>query len=233
MLEFMFVIENDCGEDPRKVSAFAQALDIQLKRDLSPEWCGASLGSVTVLAPGQKPKPNEIVIWLMKTMDQAGAEAYHDRNEFGVPCIKACPALDAQEGQDWSVSVSHEVAETVADALLNTCIQDPATGRIYALEIADAVERDTYEIQVPGYGGVKVSNFCTRAYFSPPENWKGTRLDFLGLVTYPFEIRDGGYCQWLTPEGWHQEINGAMRPYRAVARSRRNARLHPFPGTTS
>src|SRR5262245_16429278 len=60
---------------------------------------------------------------------------------------------------------------------------------MYALEVADAVQDDYYDID-----GIAVSNFTYPDYWNPVgTKRRGHKLDQMGKITGAFEVRDGGY----------------------------------------
>lgn len=103
--------------------------------------------------------------------------------------IMAADDGDAIEGADSvSAAISHEVVELLADPIALYYV-DGLDDWMYALEIADPVQDDVYEID-----GVSVSNFVYPDYWNPWAARTRTRsLDRMRLVTRPFEVREGGY----------------------------------------
>jgi hypothetical protein len=87
-----------------------------------------------------------------------------------------------------SASVSHEVVELLADPVACYYV-DGLDDWMYALEVADPVQDDYYNID-----GIAVSNFTFPAYWNP---WgtksRGHKLDQMGKITRAFEVREGGY----------------------------------------
>jgi len=51
--------------------------------------------------------------------DQAGALGYHELTSHGTPLGKVFAALDIQSGGSWTVSLSHELLEMLADPWIN------------------------------------------------------------------------------------------------------------------
>jgi len=87
-----------------------------------------------------------------------------------------------------SASVSHEVVELLADPVACYYV-DGLDDWMYALEVADPVQNDYYDID-----GVAVSNFTFPDYWNPwAKKTRLHRLDQMGKVSRPFEVRDGGY----------------------------------------
>lgn len=167
------------------------------------------------------PASDEIVCGFFAAADQPGALGYHDRTPSGLPLIKCFPLLDKSDGSDWRVTPSHEILEELKDPELSCCAQAP-DGKIWAYEVCDAVEQDTYRIN-----GVPVSNWNTPAYFEPPSDLKDVRLDWMGLCKTPGEVRPGGYAQFWDGGQWQQVLSQARAPrsYRMGNIGRRMRRI--------
>jgi hypothetical protein len=78
--------------------------------------------------------------------DQAGALGYHEMTGAGTPLGKVFAKLELDSGSSWTATLSHELLEMLADPWINWCAMG-SDGRIYALEVCDAVEDDDL-----GYG---------------------------------------------------------------------------------
>lgn len=187
-----------------QLAAIAAALTRQVNEHFQPYW-NTRCSSVAV-APYMQPTESHWVIGLFKDADQPGALGYHDVTPSGAPLAKVFPLLDAQDGGNLSTTISHELLEMLADPYLSRATQGP-DGKFWAMEVADAVEQDEYLID-----GVKVSNFVTPHYFEPPQQIAGVKLDHLGLVKAPLEVRPGGYMQWNSGNGWHQVVHSQLAP---------------------
>ncbi len=150
--------------------------------------------------------------------DQAGALGYHELTSQGTPLGKVFAKLDIQTGSSWTVTLSHELLEMLADPWINWCAMG-SDSKIYALEVCDAVEADAlgYEIN-----GVLVSDFITPAWYEPN---CADRLDYKQHVSKQLELARGGYISVLDPmSGWTQiDANGDRGP-RIVPGSRRQRR---------
>jgi len=83
------------------------------------------------------------------------------------------------------VTLSHELLEMLADPWINWCAQG-SDGRIYALEVCDAVESDSLGYKIDG---VLVSDFITPSWFEPTQ---ADRIDFKKRVSRPMELAPGG-----------------------------------------
>lgn len=135
-------------------------------------------------------------IVLFDTTDQAGALAYHDVTPSGRPYASVFCETILENGGTWtkgadsvSAATSHEVVELLADPACNQYADD-YEGYLYAFETADCTEGDSYNI-----AGVAVSNFVYPDYFNPwAKKRRGHKLDHMGLINKPFEVRAGGYA---------------------------------------
>jgi len=199
------ILDVDVGIASDEQRAIAKALTHQIIRDFAPHWyveaeVGVGVQSIT-----------DWQLQLLLQPDQQGALGYHDLTPMGRPILKVFPRLDALDGVPWSVTASHEVLETLADPRLCRGAQ-ALDGRWWALEVCDAVEKDTYKVD-----GVDVSNFVLPSYFEPPKDPRGAAFDFCGLLRKPLELRPGGYGQWWDPaRGWQTTTNGDLRAARAA-----------------
>jgi len=201
------------GIDPLMLGPTAAALARQANEQFAlppPIGYGIGIAALRVGTPGDI-KPDEWLMGLFEHPDMPGALGYHDRTPSGKPLAKIFPKLDHADGADWRVTLGHELLETLADPELCRAVQAP-DGKFYALEVCDAVEQDTYLID-----GVPMTNWNTSAYFEPPDDLTGIKLDWMGLCKKPFEIRPGGYGQFWTGSGW-QEVFASKTP-RAARRA--------------
>jgi hypothetical protein len=109
----------------------------------------------------------------------------------------------------WAVRLSHELLEMLADPWINWCAQG-TDGKIYALEVCDAVESDKlgYEID-----GVLVSDFTTPAWFEPT---RADRVDFKRRIAKPLELAAGGYISMLDAAGGWTRVAARDEPSAAI-----------------
>jgi hypothetical protein len=99
----------------------------------------------------------------------------------------------------WSVTLSHEVLEMLADPFGNRLIAaahplDRRQRVKYLLEVCDPCQAMWYPVN-----GVPVSDFYTPRYFDPV-GVDRSRYSFTGELEYPLQILDGGYLSWIDPE---------------------------------
>lgn len=193
----------DAKVSQQEVEQVAAALTRQALEHFGPKY--GVLFTYRAASPAKPAGPTE---WQMQLHDQPtmdGALGYHDQTIHGLPLLHVFVGLCQQAGIPWSSCASHEGLEAAADPFLRRCVQDQATGNIWALEVCDACEQGTYTID-----GVSVSNFCTPEWFEPPSDTTGVKYDQMGQCTAAFQILDGGYGQtWDSTKGWTQQ--GAMK----------------------
>lgn len=219
VIRVVLVNHPDSGATDADLVRIAAAIDRQVKEHFGPAYGVAAEVMFTT-----EPEPTDWIVGMFKDADQPGALGDHDTTPHGLPLAKVFPLLDAQDGANLSTTISHEVMEMLADPYLRLAAQDDS-GRFWAYECADAVEQDEYEID-----GVKVSNFVLPHYFEPPPDLAGVKLDWLGLVKTPGEIRPGGYMQWFDSQsGWNQVFSRkAPRAYRRLVDGRARRRQATF-----
>ncbi|HXX96588.1 MAG TPA: hypothetical protein VEL11_05670 [Candidatus Bathyarchaeia archaeon] len=183
LLGTIAVVNLSHSVDTQTLTTWMQGVKQQADTDFVKVW-GYSINYVVV----DKNTTPPLADWYMTvadTIDAPNAAGYHDVDKNGRPIIK----IDAKD-QPVSVTISHEVVETISDENANTIVAnclDTINNKpcwMYQ-EAADAVEEDTYQVN-----GVAVSNFVTNNWFN--QNASGP-YDFLKLCTMPFEIRKGGY----------------------------------------
>lgn len=134
---------------------------------------------------------DEDIIAVFDNADQAGVLGYHDVTPSGSPYGKVFvrPILDnegtlIQGPNSISVTLSHEVLEMIGDPYVNFWADGP-DGKEFALELGDAVEGDSYDID-----GVSVSNFIGPRWFN--QNGPGP-YDWMKKLSKPFTMTQGGY----------------------------------------
>lgn len=189
-----------------QVNIMCQAIQIQLNLHVLPAW---NIKSGTIKYYNNK---NQIpgYAWVVSILDnptQPGALGYHSEDNDVVDAfIFVDPILqnggtvlefDTNNPNQYTVSatLSHEVCEMVGDRYANGFSQGPqvAQGNMYAQELCDPVENDSYGIKV-GTNNVAVSNFIFPSWFNPeaqlPQN---APFDYLHKLTGPYTMDAGGY----------------------------------------
>ena len=218
--------------DLRKV---VDALAIQVEQHFTPEWKhGAKLiierpKLTGGLAPVHAATDAVIYIGDRHNDPKTGlksAKGYHDRTAtgeaYGFVYLDVCELYH----EPWSVTLSHEVLELLADPTAVMTVEDgrPSgrAGARYALEVCDPTQGDHYEID-----GIRVCNFVTRGFFGNPS--ASGRMNHMGLSQTPFTPRPKGYIQFTDAGGpqqiWGDDITDGQKAARAsMGEYRRNAR---------
>jgi hypothetical protein len=98
----------------------------------------------------------------------------------------------------WSVTLSHEVLELIADPFGNRLVAaahpfDPRLRVKYLLEVCDPCQAMWYPVN-----GVPVSDFYTPRYLDPVRVDR-SRYSYTGALEYPLQILEGGYLSWIDP----------------------------------
>ena len=187
-----------------------RAINRQVSEDFEPYW---SLGARIRLEGKSGKKPSKInladmrgdaVIYLWNGVDVEGALGYHDRNNRGIPYGFVFTEISQEIGEAWSVTLSHEVLELIADPEVNLLAAGPHPAQpsrdvFHWYEMCDAVQAETYEID-----GVAVSNFVLPLYFTGGDELGG-RNDFLGRshsgkTLKSFGVNPGGYVGFFDPQ---------------------------------
>lgn len=158
----------------------------QARAHFAPAWHGLGKDTQIQHVPEADLDPKKWWIVVADTLEVAGALGYHDTTSEGTPIIKIAAQTTIDANMDVSSVVSHEVVETLGDPSACWWTMDARTGTFYALETADACQRDTYEID-----GLKVSDFLFPAFFDADD--PSGPYDYLGLVEEPLQTLPGGY----------------------------------------
>jgi hypothetical protein len=218
--------------------AYAMTLlvDKQLREHVAPAW-GLAPPSVLYLS-GPAEFHCDAIIGILDDADQAGDLGWHtegpDADVYGR--VFASPVLQnggvVLDGQLSVCSVlSHEAIETLGDAACNRWGQQ-SDGTMVAVELADPVESDSYQMVISGPGietvTGTVSDFVLPAWFDPDADPGPT--DFLGLVTAPFQVRSTGYVIMMAAgssdvtEQWGEEYPAWKRATKASPDARTSRR---------
>lgn len=209
-----------------EVRAIVEASQQDLTENFGPAW-GISTKLSFVGIDDQtswQGKPNLLVL---DTSDEANALGYHDFTPEGLPLGKAFAKTDQMAGAKLSVTLTHELWEMLVDPTINLCVQDDQRNCFVAYESADAVEADELAHDV---NGVAISNFVLPNFFvrTAPGPY-----DFGHVLSNPFQLAEGGYEAYWTPNGgWQQNVarfgtpQASDRPRVGSRRERRRTPLH-------
>ncbi len=230
-----------------------RAINRQIEEDFTPYWgmpARLRLEGRSVEMPDKivlADMRGDAVLYLWDKTDIANAIGYHNRNHAGVPYGFVFLSVAEKINEPWSVTLSHEALELIADPDVNLLVAGPHPTEerdvFYWYEMCDAVQDETYEID-----GVAVSNFVLPLYFTGTrtDDEKGGRNDFLsrerdGATLSSFGINRGGYV------GFYDPVTNSMETYKkqgdvraterlaaksAAQQARRAVRYQTLPATT-
>ena len=197
------------------------ALQKQVSNDFAPEW---GIDADVVFFSGQQAPSGYWLVAIMDNSDAANALWYHDLTSEGLPIGKVFAKTDIDNGNSWTVTLSHEIMEMLADSDVNL-IADGGNGMLYAREVGDPVEADNLGYQIDG---ILLSDFVYRAWFEGFRQPNSTRFSHKGNVSAPFQLAPGGYISVIKmgSEKWEQIyarnfFTHAMRPKVGTRRERR------------
>jgi len=193
------------------VQAMLPAFTQQWNNDLGPVW-GVDQAKFTFVPTGQSPAAGSWWVAFLDDSTQAGALAFHDLTDEGLPISKVFVKTILADNASVSVGATHELCEMAVDPWLNSAYQDPQ-GVFWAGEVCDPVEDDQYGYQI---GGILVTDFVTPNWFAH-EHAQGP-IDFKGHSNEAFQILTGGYAQKFDPQQGWQQITGS--------KARRSRRAH-------
>jgi len=228
-----------------------RAVNRQVREDFAPYW-GMSATLRLEGRSAEKPETVELadlrgdaVIYIWARVNVRRAMGYHWQNNRGVPFGFVFVDIAESMGDSWTVTLSHETLELIADPETNLLVMGPhpAADRdvFHWYEVCDAVQDETYEVD-----GVRVSNFVLPLYFTGTRDTDelGARNDFLGRAHPPddqtltsFGVNPGGYVGFFDPKLGHHEmftIQGDERARERIERrslakeARRAARYREF-----
>lgn len=154
-------------------------------------------------------EPGAFKVLVFDDADLAGALGYHSDGPDGLPYGRVFVKITQKHNLSVSSVLSHEVLEIMMDPQANYWADNWKEGLSYALEVADPVESDYYKVNVEG-GSVEVSNFVLPAWFDPHPP-AGSKFDWLGNLSKPFTMTDGGYVI-IRDQGEDRAVFGRSYP---------------------
>lgn len=200
------------------VALMASACDYQLVKHVAP-LSNRGIWHVKPFTKNQTVPASYIPIVIMDDPDQANTLGYHTEDAKGkvwgrvfVKPVLHYGGTVLKGALSVSSVLSHEVCETFCDKSVNMWI-DRLDGTFVALEVADPVENDAYEIPVTDHLGniaqVSVSNFILYSWFDAFAP-AGSRFDYMNNVKAPLTMSPGGYIVILnTKTGKVTEVFGS------------------------
>jgi len=181
------LINHSTAVTDNEVHQFAEACDIQLRRDVAPVWDIKHPIRVTTTRSDDD-YPFFLVDFIPEEKD---ALAYHYVQDNGVPAGKIGVKTTLDAGESVSSATSHEAVELQCDIFCASWSYSTRLRCLVATEACDPVQADVYAIETSDGTRVEVSNFVTPAYFT--DDPLGKPLDHLGKVEKTFDIAHGGY----------------------------------------
>jgi len=197
-----------------KLHRVVRAINRQIEQDFFPYWNLRGELRVEALAKGALPGPgappggrSDGVLYLVEGVGDGSLLGVHELHEAGVAFGYVHLDVSKRLGEPWSVTLSHEALEMLADSNVNLLCQGPHPDRAeggrlvyHWVEVCDAVQAESYEID-----GEAVSNFVLPAYYTPGGS-RGGRNDFLGRphasgrALLSFDVSPGGYVGFFDPQ---------------------------------
>src|SRR6516225_9836898 len=171
------VINESTDITDAEVQSYLPSFGQQWNQDLLPVW-GVDTATFTFVPKDQTPAPGTWWVVFLDDSDQAGALAYHDLTNEGLPISKVFVKTILADNASVSVGATHEICEMAVDPWLNSAYQDP-DGVFWAGEVCDPVEDDQYGYEI---NGVLVTDFVTRTC-SHNQN-SGLKSDFKTMPTH-------------------------------------------------
>jgi hypothetical protein len=140
------------------------ALQVQVSEHLAPKWrVDAKLAFV---GQNQAPPDGNWQLVFCDDTDQKRDAGYHGI-DTGIPTGKVFVRTAQENGQNWTITASHEVLEMLVNpyAVFAAYVPfDGSTGSFYQLEICDPVSPDEFGYKI---NDVSVSDFVFPEWFSP------------------------------------------------------------------
>jgi hypothetical protein len=203
MLQIKVVLVDTTGTiKPDKMAAAAEALNVQVTRDLPQFW---NIQATVSYRPDPKSIPQGMwPVQLVKTLPPDEGGFHMTKHNQPYAKVIATPGSD-----EWTIDASHETLEMLIDPYGNrlqtsNAIDIGKGGRIgdaegkyeYLVEACDPCEANKYAYQIDG---TMVSDFITPNFYDPDAT-SNARYSFTGAVKKPREILPGGYISWVDPE---------------------------------
>lgn len=184
------VVNESAKFDPVAAQRALDACAHQLRYHAAPAWSKTAPAVVLYANEAAVPAGADLLV-ILDNADQAGALGYHDETPSGRPYGRVFVADCLKDGVAVSSCLSHEVLELFVDP---TCMgwEWDRNQSLYAREVGDPVESDSYQVKAHDGTLVEVSNFVCPAWFDP-QAAPGSRFDWMHRLTAPFTMTPGGY----------------------------------------
>jgi hypothetical protein len=202
MLQNKIVLADTTGTiDPTVMAAAAEALNVQVTRDLPQFW---NVSATVSYGPDPNVIPQGVWPVLIVASLDDGEGGYHQTQQ-SQPYAKV---LNTPGSDEWNIDASHEIVEMLVDPygsrlqasvaveLVDGQIMDVAGKLEYLVEACDPCEANALAYAIDG---IMVSDFITPSFYDFAAMPNG-RYSFTGAVTAPRQILPGGYITWVDPQ---------------------------------
>ena len=180
----------------------AAAIQRQITEDFTPWWGIA--GNVVAFAKLEDVPHDYFVIQLVGSLTQPGIEGFHYLDQLGEP-----HALVRVDHEHWSMAVSHECLEMIADPSGSLTRTAPPPGQSagaveYLQEVCDPCQHFNYGYEL---NGIAVSDFYGPDYFDA-QTKAGDQYCITGKLPGPRTVLPGGYLSYRDAGGvWRKLLN--------------------------
>lgn len=203
-----------------QIAAIVTPVQAALYEDFAPLW-GIAPTILHFVSSCQRVPSGFWPIFVLDHSDVQGAGGYHE-DTGAVPDGKIFAADALQYGISWTVDLTHELFEMLADPTTDRWVPLPGSVDKIIVEVGDPVEADQFGYQKHG---VLITDFVLPQYFNLAS---GTQYDFTRKLTAPATaLLPGGYLSLMAPDGtisqkFARQIDGRIshRAHRAGRLSR-------------
>jgi hypothetical protein len=217
----IYVTNGSTRVSDQDVQTMVNAIATQVQDHFAPAW-QIPANPVAYLEKDAARPASGALLTVVDNPDQPGVLGWHTEGAQDIiyGYVFAAPVLDnggaVLTGATYTVAatLSHEVLETIADPHVNLWATGP-NNTLISQEVCDPVENGSYDIN-----GVSVSNFVTPSWFDA-QAAAGAPMDYLGRVSQPFQMDQGGYYVHLKG-GQPGQVHG-----RDLPQWRRDTKLNP------
>ena len=213
LTEYVAVVSLTSEVSSRSLMQATAALQKQVTRDFTPNWgITATVDAFEDLASVPSDyyhvvvfgDPRELADQLEVEIGEERAAALTERFEreglqgIHLNAFTRQPFALVAASDTWTVALSHELLELLADPFGNRLIAaahplNPSQRVKYLLEVCDPCLSAWYAVN-----GIPVSDFYTPRYFDPVRV-DAIRYSYTGALEYPLDILDDGYITWIDP----------------------------------
>ena len=178
--ELAVINESDLTDE--EVWRGINAVNRQVTEDYSPHW-----GGRLHLELDPRPEGLDYALRIRNESTLEDAAGHHTINTTRAQFGRVLGEVALNTGFEWTVILSHEVLEMLANPSVNKYAIDWHTGLITPMEICDPVQATAYDID-----GVLVSDFVLPTYYESDIRHRDCAFHTRGVR--PFAVPEGGYA---------------------------------------